>query len=94
PLCLPPPCIGRGQLPLGVRDRILVLPVNRAMSFWLPHDPDGDIPPYTLARAMGSGWMWQIPTQTRMGCGYVYSDLFLTPEEAQSEVKDALGRSI
>ena len=64
------------------------------MSFWLPHDPDGDIPPYTLARAMGSGWMWQIPTQTRMGCGYVYSDLFLTPEEAQSEVKDALGRSI
>lgn len=71
-----------------------VLPVNRAMPFWLPHDRDGDIPPYTLARAMGSGWMWQIPTQTRMGCGYVYSDLFLTPEEAQSEVENALGRSI
>lgn len=38
------------------------LPVNRAMPFWLAHDPDHEIQPYTLAAAMSSGWMWQIPS--------------------------------
>ncbi len=70
------------------------LPVNRAMPFWLPHEGGADIPPYTLAGAMGSGWMWQIPTQSRLGCGYAYSDQFLTPEQAQAEIEGALGRKI
>ena len=38
--------------------------------------------------------MWQIPTQTRYGCGYVYSDEFWTPEEAKLEVERVLGREI
>ena len=70
------------------------LPVNRAMPFWLPHPDEGEIPPYALARALSSGWMWQIPTQSRMGCGYVYSDEFLAPEQARAEIEAALGREI
>lgn len=70
------------------------LPVNRAMPFWLEYAEDAEIPPYTLARALGSGWMWQIPTQSRMGCGYVYSDGFATPDQAKAEIESALGREI
>ena len=69
------------------------LPVNRAMPFWLDHG-EGAIPAYTLAHAQGAGWMWQIPTQSRMGCGYVYSDAHLTPDQAQEEVEATLGHKI
>ena len=70
------------------------LPVNRAMPFWLAHEPDRQIQPYTLAVAMSSVWMWQIPTQARLGCGYVYSDAFQTPDGAKKEIEAALGRDI
>ena len=59
------------------------LPVNRALPFWLDIKPGEEIANYTLAWAQEAGWMWQIPTQTRYGCGYVYSDEFRTPEEAK-----------
>lgn len=71
-----------------------ILPVNRAMPFWLDIKEREAIAPYTLAQALDAGWMWQIPTQKRMGCGYVYSDEFLTPEQAQSEVEALLGHRI
>lgn len=70
------------------------LPVNRAMPFWLEHDEGAEIPPYTLSWAQKAGWMWVIPTQSRMGCGYVYSDDFITPDEAQAEIEEVLGHAI
>ena len=70
------------------------LPVNRAIPFWLDHKDGEEIAPYTLAWAQSAGWMWQIPTQSRMGCGYVYSDEFLTPDQAQAEIETALGHKI
>lgn len=76
---------------LSYRDQ---LPVNRAMPFWLDVKEDEEIPPYTLAWAQKAGWLWSIPTQTRFGCGYVYSDAFLTPEQAQDEIETVLGHKI
>jgi len=70
------------------------LPVNRAMPFWLPHKKNEEIPPFTSAWAQRCGWMWRIPTQERLGCGYVYSDAHCTPEQAQQEIETALGRAI
>ncbi len=70
------------------------LPVNRAMPFWIDHKPDEEIDPYTLAHAMSSGWMWRIPTQKRYGCGYVYNDAMLTPEDAKREIEATLGHKI
>lgn len=70
------------------------LPVNRALPFWLDIKEGEEIPNYTRAWAQEAGWMWQIPTQTRFGCGYVYSDEFRTPEEAKLEVERVLGREI
>lgn len=69
------------------------LPLNRAMPFWLDH-ANGHLPPYTLAQALGAGWMWGIPVQDRMGCGYVFSDAHLSAEQAHAEVEAHLGRSI
>jgi 2-polyprenyl-6-methoxyphenol hydroxylase-like FAD-dependent oxidoreductase len=71
-----------------------VLPVNRAMPFWLDIAPGEEIDPFTLAWAQGSGWLWKIPTARRYGCGYVYSDLHLTPDQAQAEIETRLGHPI
>jgi 2-polyprenyl-6-methoxyphenol hydroxylase-like FAD-dependent oxidoreductase len=71
-----------------------VLPVNRAMPFWLDIPDDEEIDPCTLAWAQGSGWMWKIPTQDRYGCGYVYSDAHLTPDQAKAEIEVALGHEV
>jgi tryptophan halogenase len=38
--------------------------------------------------------MWDIPLQHRKGCGYVYSDNFITPEQAQQEIEKDLGCKI
>ncbi|MEJ6403478.1 tryptophan halogenase family protein [Yoonia sp. 2307UL14-13] len=71
-----------------------MLPLNKAMPFWLDHDPKADIAPFTLAQALGSGWMWGIPVQDRIGCGYVFSDAHITPEQAQAEVETKLRRPV
>ena len=68
------------------------LPVNCAMPFLLPNEEK--INPYTLAYAQGNGWMWQIPTMERRGCGYVFCDDFTTPEDAQKEIELTLGHDI
>jgi hypothetical protein len=70
------------------------LPVNRALPFWLPVEEGDEIANYTRAWAQEAGWMWQIPTQYRYGCGYVYSDEFMTPDQAHAEVERVLGRKI
>jgi tryptophan halogenase len=71
-----------------------VLPVNRAMPFWVDLKEGEEIDPCTLAWAQGAGWLWWIPTQARYGAGYVYSDAHTTPEEAKAEIERALGHEI
>jgi len=71
-----------------------ILPVNRAMPFWVDIAEGEEIDPVTLAHAQGAGWMWKIPTVERYGCGYVYSDVHTTPEEAKAEIEGVLGHEI
>ena len=71
-----------------------MLPLNKALPFWLDHAEDTDIAPYTLAQAMGAGWMWGIPVQDRMGCGYVYSDAHLTEDAAVAELEAHLRQPV
>ncbi|MBC7736855.1 MAG: tryptophan 7-halogenase, partial [Candidatus Saccharibacteria bacterium] len=71
-----------------------VLPVNRAMPFWVDLKDGEEIAPCTLAWAQKSGWLWWIPTQGRYGAGYVYSDLHTTPDAAKAEIEAALGHEI
>jgi tryptophan halogenase len=70
------------------------LPVNRAMPFLLDYD-DEEVPePLTTAHALSSGWMWDIPLQTRRGCGYVYDKTCITDEEAKKEVEAYVGKAV
>lgn len=68
------------------------LTCDRAMPFIIDHQ--GPITPLTESRALSAGWMWQIPTQDRIGCGYVYDSRYLTDQAAQAEVEAVLGCSI
>ncbi len=68
------------------------LTCDRAMPFIIDHQ--GPIQPLTESRALSAGWMWQIPTQDRMGCGYVYDSRYITDQEAQAEIEAVLGHSI
>lgn len=68
------------------------LPLNRAVPFWLPDDPNPK--PYTRAVAMSSGWMWQIPVEGRVGAGCVFSDAHMSAEEAVREAEGLLGVAV
>jgi tryptophan halogenase len=70
------------------------LPTNKAMTYFHQYETDEIIVPETLALALPNGWMWQIPTQERYGCGYVYSNKFTTDEQAHKELQEVTGRKI
>lgn len=70
------------------------LPCDSAAVFPTPPDESGDIRPYTRARAMPNGWMWEIPTQERRGNGYVFSSAFCSDEQAVREIGEAHGKPI
>jgi len=70
------------------------LPVNGALPFLLPYEDDEVIQPVTNAWAQKNGWCWQIPTKNRRGCGYVFCDDFVTPDQAHAEVEQTIGRKV
>lgn len=53
--------------------------------------PDEARRPQTDAHAMAAGWRWAIPLTTRTGNGYVYSSRYLSDDEAEAELRAALG---
>jgi len=65
-----------------------VLPNNRAVALRVPRDIERlGIQPFTTATAMDAGWIWTIPLFGRNGTGYVYSDEFCSPEEAERTLR-------
>jgi tryptophan halogenase len=67
-----------------------VLPNNQAVALRVPRADVTQMEPYTTATAMSAGWMWTIPLFQRNGNGYVYSDQFISPEEAERELRAAV----
>jgi len=61
------------------------LPMNHALAF--PTSDVSDLKPYTLSRALGSGWNWRIATQGRYGNGYVFCDEFINSTQAHDEIQ-------
>lgn len=68
---------------------------------WLPNnsavvmqtkfsDPKQDCFPYTKATTMNCGWRFTIPVYNRTGNGYVYSSKFISPEDAEKELRQEL----
>ena len=70
------------------------LKVNAAIPF-IQKFKEGEVPKLeTLSQAMPNGWMWKIPTQSRYGCGYVYSDNHTTYDAAVDELIKTLGKDV
>lgn len=68
-----------------------ILPNNRAWATQVPYiDKKKEIEPYTNCTAIGNGWVWNIPLWSRIGTGYVYSDRFISKEDALEEFKNHL----
>lgn len=68
-----------------------LLPNNRAWATKVPYiDKEKELEPYTNCTAINNGWVWNIPCWSRIGTGYVYSDKFVSKEEALEEFKEHL----
>ncbi len=70
-----------------------ILPNNSAWAAQIPYDNKREeIVPYTDCWALGNGWVWNTPLWSRLGTGYVFSDRYITNEEALEEFKAHLKR--
>ncbi len=57
----------------------------------LPTPISDVIPPETKSTALSNGWAWKIPLTNRFGNGYVYSADYISPEQAETELRQHLG---
>jgi tryptophan halogenase len=67
-----------GRIPLApylTHDKAIVVEVAY-------QDTIEEMRPRTGAKALSSGWMWDIPLYDRIFNGYVYTSDFITPEDA------------
>lgn len=68
-----------------------MLPNNRAWATRLEYEnKEIELEGFTNCTAIENGWCWNIPLWSRLGTGYVYSDKFVSPEEAKEEFKNYL----
>ena len=57
----------------------------------IPTKAMNPLPSETRATALKYGWAWHIPLTKRTGNGYVYSSKYISAEEAENELLNALG---
>ena len=44
--------------------------------------------------AMNCGWMFQIPLQHRLGCGYAFNEKYISIENAIKEIEEYIDREV
>lgn len=66
---------------------------DRALTIQVPyeHNYPGYVRPNTLATAVSSGWIWEIPLQTRRAWGYVHSGNYISADAAEKELRAFVG---
>ena len=68
------------------------LPNNSAWCTRIPYiNKRKQLVGYTNCTAVENGWIWNIPLWSRMGCGYVYSDKFISDDDALKEFQKHIG---
>ena len=68
-----------------------MLPNNSAWAARVPYkDKQKELEPWTDCTAIENGWVWNIPLWSRIGTGYVYSDKFVSDEDALQQFKNYL----
>lgn len=63
---------------------------DRAVAIQTPRD-EATVEPYTTSTALSAGWAWKTPLVRRDGNGYVYCSSFLSPQQAEDELRAVLG---
>jgi len=93
-------CTGFKSLLLGdtlkehFNDYSNLLVNNKAWATRVPYkDKENELVPYTNCTAIENGWVWNIPSWERIGTGYVYSDKYVSDEEALNEFKKHLDKN-
>ena len=70
-----------------------MLPNNKAWATRIPYkNKEKELNTYTNCTALNNGWVWSIPLWSRIGTGYVYSDKYISDEDALVEFKKHLNR--
>lgn len=68
-----------------------LLPNNSAWATRMPYkNKEKQLEPFTNCTAIENGWVWNIPLWSRIGTGYVYSDNFISDEDALKQFKKYL----
>lgn len=68
-------------------DKAVVAPVEY-------DDIESQMFPYTNCTGLSSGWVWEIPTWSRKGMGYVYSSKFISDDDARKEFINFIGKDV
>jgi len=70
-----------------------ILPNNSAWCTKKPYkNKEKELVGYTNCRAVDNGWIWNIPLWSRMGMGYVYSDKYISDEDALHQFQHHINR--
>ena len=68
-----------------------MLPNNQAWACQVPYiDKEKEIEVFTNCTAIENGWCWNTPLWSRLGTGYVFSDKYVSSEDALVEFKNYL----
>jgi len=62
---------------------------DQAVTMHVPYDHfyPGHVRPYTMATALSSGWVWDIPLRSTRSLGYVHSSAFQSADDAETELR-------
>lgn len=70
-----------------------VLLTDSAIAIQMPYESDSSpIPCLTSSTAQAAGWIWDISLQNRRGTGHVYSSAHMSEDEAESVLRQYLGK--
>lgn len=68
-----------------------ILPNNYAWATRIPYtDKIRELEGFTNCTAIENGWVWNIPLWSRLGTGYVFSNRYITEEDALDQFKNYL----
>ena len=71
------------------------LPNNSAVVTRIGYqDKENQLKAVTDCTALSSGWVWNVPTYTRIGTGYNYCDKYISDEEAIVEFRNYLADNV
>jgi len=62
---------------------------DQAVTMHVPYEHHyiGQVRPYTMASALSSGWVWDIPLRSTRSIGYVHSSAFQSADSAEKELR-------